>query len=82
MIEVQKENSEDRTNAADTGFLVNKQARKRAEEKQAEVNDNKRRKHIEAHQKKSGFELPSTEVIKHIENTDEQTNHIFFNGKE
>eukprot|EP00972_Heterocapsa_arctica_P037198 5477990-Heterocapsa_arctica.AAC.1 len=51
MIESQKENSEDRTNDADTGFLINKQARKRAEEKRAEVNDNKRRKHIEAHQK-------------------------------
>eukprot|EP00972_Heterocapsa_arctica_P115684 16449172-Heterocapsa_arctica.AAC.2 len=52
MTGVQRDNSEDRANAADTGFLINKQARKRAEEKQAEVNDSKRRKHIEAHQKK------------------------------
>eukprot|EP00972_Heterocapsa_arctica_P021199 3120135-Heterocapsa_arctica.AAC.1 len=61
MIGVQRENSEDRANAVDIGSLSNKQARKRAEEKQAEVNDNRRRKHIEAHQKKSGVELPSTE---------------------
>eukprot|EP00972_Heterocapsa_arctica_P084803 12490735-Heterocapsa_arctica.AAC.1 len=61
MTEVQRENSEDRTNFVDTGILINKQARKRAEEKQAEVNNNKRRKHIEAHQKNSEFELPSTE---------------------
>eukprot|EP00972_Heterocapsa_arctica_P108655 15999875-Heterocapsa_arctica.AAC.1 len=61
MIGVQRVNSEDRANAVDIGFLINKQARKRAEEKHAEVNDNKRRKHIEAHRKNSEFELPSTE---------------------
>eukprot|EP00972_Heterocapsa_arctica_P084632 12465951-Heterocapsa_arctica.AAC.1 len=38
-----------------TGMFTNKQARKRAEEKQAEVNDNKRRNNIEAHQKKGTF---------------------------
>eukprot|EP00972_Heterocapsa_arctica_P068978 10193795-Heterocapsa_arctica.AAC.1 len=82
MIEVQKEKSDDRSNGADTGSLVNKQARKRAEEKQAEVNENKRRKHIEAHQKNNEFNLPRNEAIKHIENTEEQTNHSLFNGKE
>eukprot|EP00972_Heterocapsa_arctica_P079902 11773489-Heterocapsa_arctica.AAC.1 len=61
MIGVQRENSEDRANVVDIGLSINKQARKRAEEKQAEVNNNKGRKHIEAHQKKSEFELPSTE---------------------
>eukprot|EP00972_Heterocapsa_arctica_P039124 5762762-Heterocapsa_arctica.AAC.1 len=61
MIYSQKENGEDRTNDADTCFLINKQAMKRSEEKQAAVNDNKRREHIEAHQKHSEFELPSTE---------------------
>eukprot|EP00972_Heterocapsa_arctica_P016520 2437435-Heterocapsa_arctica.AAC.1 len=75
MTGVQRENSEDRTNAADTYFLINKQARKRAEEKQAEVTDSKRRKHIEPHQKNSEFEIPSTEANKHNESTDEQTNH-------
>eukprot|EP00972_Heterocapsa_arctica_P078824 11624297-Heterocapsa_arctica.AAC.1 len=34
-----------------TGVSANKQARKRAKEMQDEVNDNKRRKNIEAHQK-------------------------------
>eukprot|EP00972_Heterocapsa_arctica_P098873 14589334-Heterocapsa_arctica.AAC.1 len=51
MVEVESEKSEDRSNNADIGILVNKQARKRAEETQAEANDNRRRKHIEAHQK-------------------------------
>eukprot|EP00972_Heterocapsa_arctica_P095008 14012792-Heterocapsa_arctica.AAC.1 len=55
MIGAQRGNSEDRTNAEETGILINKQARKRAEEKQAEVNNNKRRKHIEAHQMNSEF---------------------------
>eukprot|EP00972_Heterocapsa_arctica_P079109 11662122-Heterocapsa_arctica.AAC.1 len=45
-----------------TGLSANKQkARKRAEEMQAEVNDNKRRNNIEAHQKNDIFEIPSTE---------------------
>eukprot|EP00972_Heterocapsa_arctica_P059469 8769356-Heterocapsa_arctica.AAC.1 len=44
------EESNDIINDADIGILVNKQAGKRAEEKQAEVNANKRRKHSEAHQ--------------------------------
>eukprot|EP00972_Heterocapsa_arctica_P076104 11224640-Heterocapsa_arctica.AAC.1 len=61
--------------------MVNKQAWNRAET-QAEVNENKRRKHIEAHQKHSDFDLPRIEAIKHIEITDEQTNRNFFNGKE
>eukprot|EP00972_Heterocapsa_arctica_P000962 134874-Heterocapsa_arctica.AAC.1 len=61
MLEVQKYNREDRTNVADTGHLINNQARNRAEEKQAEVNNNKRRTHIQAHQNNSEFELPSTE---------------------
>eukprot|EP00972_Heterocapsa_arctica_P010065 1478371-Heterocapsa_arctica.AAC.1 len=49
MIELQKENGDDKTTDADTGFLTNKQTRKRAEEKQNEVNENTRRstlKHI------------------------------------
>eukprot|EP00972_Heterocapsa_arctica_P013212 1941144-Heterocapsa_arctica.AAC.1 len=60
-----------------TGFFASKQARKRAEEIQAEVNDDKRRKNIEAHQKNEIFEIPSTEVIRNDEITDEQTNNIF-----
>eukprot|EP00972_Heterocapsa_arctica_P006246 917252-Heterocapsa_arctica.AAC.1 len=44
-----------------SGFSANKQARKRAEEIQAEVNDTNRRKNIEAHQKNDIFEIPSTE---------------------
>eukprot|EP00972_Heterocapsa_arctica_P109381 16106927-Heterocapsa_arctica.AAC.1 len=65
-----------------TELSANKQARKRAEEIQAEVNDNKRRKNIEAHQKNVIFEIPSTEVIRNDEMTDEQTNNSLFNGKE
>eukprot|EP00972_Heterocapsa_arctica_P020012 2954058-Heterocapsa_arctica.AAC.1 len=82
MIEGENEKSDGRSDEADTGSLVNTQAGKKAEEKQAEINENKRRKHIEAHQNNIEFDLPSTKVIKHIESTDEQTNHIFFNGKE
>eukprot|EP00972_Heterocapsa_arctica_P006938 1015679-Heterocapsa_arctica.AAC.1 len=44
-----------------TGLSANKQARKRAEEHQAEVNDNKRRNNIEARQNNYHFEIPSTE---------------------
>eukprot|EP00972_Heterocapsa_arctica_P098452 14528254-Heterocapsa_arctica.AAC.1 len=62
--------------------MVNKQAGKRVEEKQAEVNENNRRKHIEAHLKKCDFDLPRAEAIKHLEITDEQANHSFFNGKQ
>eukprot|EP00972_Heterocapsa_arctica_P101047 14893619-Heterocapsa_arctica.AAC.1 len=62
-----------------TGLSTNNQARKRAEEKQAEVNDYKRRKNIEAHQKNKIFEIPSAEVIRNNEITDEQTNNSFFN---
>eukprot|EP00972_Heterocapsa_arctica_P012732 1869688-Heterocapsa_arctica.AAC.1 len=40
-----------------TGLSANKQARKRAEEIQAEVNNN-RRNNIEAHQKNEIFEIP------------------------
>eukprot|EP00972_Heterocapsa_arctica_P104869 15454812-Heterocapsa_arctica.AAC.1 len=61
MIGVGNEKSDDGSNGADTGSLVNTQARKRAEEKQAEVNENKRRTHIEAHQNNHRFDLPRTE---------------------
>eukprot|EP00972_Heterocapsa_arctica_P028745 4229072-Heterocapsa_arctica.AAC.1 len=44
-----------------TGLSANKQARKRAEQIQAEVNDNQITKNIEAHQKNDIFEIPSTE---------------------
>eukprot|EP00972_Heterocapsa_arctica_P109412 16110684-Heterocapsa_arctica.AAC.1 len=64
------------------GIAVNKHVRKRAEDKQAEVNANKRRKHIEAHQNNNEFELPKVDVNNQSEITDEQTNHSFFNGKE
>eukprot|EP00972_Heterocapsa_arctica_P072597 10718675-Heterocapsa_arctica.AAC.1 len=79
MMELQKENDDDKTNDADTGVLTNNQARKRAEEKHNEVNANKIRKHIEAHQKNNEFEIPSTEDNRNKESTDEQTNHILFN---
>eukprot|EP00972_Heterocapsa_arctica_P093328 13767122-Heterocapsa_arctica.AAC.1 len=59
MVEVESEKSEDRSHDADIGILVNKQARKRAEEKLAEVNDNKRRKHIEPHQKIMNLSFPA-----------------------
>eukprot|EP00972_Heterocapsa_arctica_P008992 1322009-Heterocapsa_arctica.AAC.1 len=72
-MEVQKDNCEQKDDAAGAGLLINKQARKRAEENQAEVNENKGSKHIEAHQTNNEFDLP-TEAPKHIENTDEQTN--------
>eukprot|EP00972_Heterocapsa_arctica_P080234 11825601-Heterocapsa_arctica.AAC.1 len=44
-----------------TGLSANKQARKRAEENQADINDNNRRTNIEAHQKNEIFEIPNTE---------------------
>eukprot|EP00972_Heterocapsa_arctica_P009270 1366345-Heterocapsa_arctica.AAC.1 len=69
-------------NDAVTGFLTNKKARERAEAKHNQFNENKRRKHIESHVKNNGFEIPRTEVNSNNESTDEQTNHIFFNGKE
>eukprot|EP00972_Heterocapsa_arctica_P016693 2461648-Heterocapsa_arctica.AAC.1 len=49
---------------------------------QDEVNKNKRRTNIEAHQNNVKFEIPATEIIRKEEMTDEQTNHSFFNGKE
>eukprot|EP00972_Heterocapsa_arctica_P100107 14761284-Heterocapsa_arctica.AAC.1 len=58
------------------------EARKRAEETQAEINANKRRKHIEAHLKNTEFDLPKVDVSSQSEITDEQTNHSFSNGKE
>eukprot|EP00972_Heterocapsa_arctica_P079398 11702179-Heterocapsa_arctica.AAC.1 len=38
-------------------------------------------KRIEGHQKNNEFDIPSTEVNRNNESTDEQTNHILFNGK-
>eukprot|EP00972_Heterocapsa_arctica_P047907 7067016-Heterocapsa_arctica.AAC.1 len=61
MIEVENEKSDGRSSGADTGSLINRQARERAENKQAEVNENKRRKHIEARQNNNEFDLPRTE---------------------
>eukprot|EP00972_Heterocapsa_arctica_P024469 3610749-Heterocapsa_arctica.AAC.1 len=65
-----------------TGIIANKQDRKRAEEKQDEVNDNKRITNIEAHQKNKLSEVPIAEVIMNNEITHEQTNNRFFHGKE
>eukprot|EP00972_Heterocapsa_arctica_P035296 5193630-Heterocapsa_arctica.AAC.2 len=65
-----------------TGVITNKQARKRAEEQQDEVNDNKQINNIEAHQKNNILYIPIAEVIMNNEITDEQTNNSFFNGKE
>eukprot|EP00972_Heterocapsa_arctica_P044778 6607223-Heterocapsa_arctica.AAC.1 len=56
-----KYNGADKTNDAVTGFLTNKQARKRADEKHNQVNENKRRKHIEARQRNNEFEIPMAE---------------------
>eukprot|EP00972_Heterocapsa_arctica_P004932 730764-Heterocapsa_arctica.AAC.1 len=53
--------------------MANKQARKRAEEKQGDINENKRRKNIAAHQEQTEFEIPLN---------DEQTNHSFFYGRQ
>eukprot|EP00972_Heterocapsa_arctica_P081283 11978765-Heterocapsa_arctica.AAC.1 len=58
-----------------TWLTANKQARKRAEEKQDEVNANKRRRNIEAHLESANFEIPNTVVTRKEEMTDEQTNH-------
>eukprot|EP00972_Heterocapsa_arctica_P095342 14061353-Heterocapsa_arctica.AAC.1 len=69
-------------NDAVNGFLTNKKARKRAEEWQNQVNENTRRKHIEAHVNNNVFEIPRTEDNGNNKSTDEQTNHMFFNGKE
>eukprot|EP00972_Heterocapsa_arctica_P040546 5973954-Heterocapsa_arctica.AAC.1 len=66
----------------ETTIYINKQARTRAEERQAEVNESKRRKHIKAHRKNNDFEIPNINISKQRELTDEQTNHSFFNGKE
>ena len=44
-------------------YLTNKQARKRAEEKHNQVNENKRRKHIEAHQKIMNLRFPGLRII-------------------
>eukprot|EP00972_Heterocapsa_arctica_P020100 2967292-Heterocapsa_arctica.AAC.1 len=53
--------------------MANKQARKRAEEKQYYVNKKNIRKNIAAHQEQTDFEIPLN---------DAQTNHCFFYGKE
>eukprot|EP00972_Heterocapsa_arctica_P028157 4142673-Heterocapsa_arctica.AAC.1 len=65
-----------------TSVYANQQARKRAEEIQAEVNKNRRRNNIEAHQNNDIFEIPTIENFRSDEMTEEQTNNSFFNGKE
>eukprot|EP00972_Heterocapsa_arctica_P074057 10932152-Heterocapsa_arctica.AAC.1 len=59
------EENNDRSNGADMGIVANKQARKRAQEKHAEINANKRRKHLEAHQKNNEFELRNDDINNH-----------------
>eukprot|EP00972_Heterocapsa_arctica_P017195 2541480-Heterocapsa_arctica.AAC.1 len=58
MIEVQNEKSDDRSNDDYTGIMVNKQARKLAEEKQAEIMQTKEgntSRHIE---RRANFTYP------------------------
>eukprot|EP00972_Heterocapsa_arctica_P042182 6218098-Heterocapsa_arctica.AAC.1 len=63
------------------GRNTNRQARKRAEEIQAEVNNNNR-KNIEAHEKNEQFEVPIIVNLVKNDFTDEQINHSYFNVKE
>eukprot|EP00972_Heterocapsa_arctica_P084528 12452305-Heterocapsa_arctica.AAC.1 len=68
------------SNEPEDGIEINKQARKRAEDRQKYINNAKRSKHICAHLANTNFEIPTSIISKMIELTDTQTSHSFFNG--
>ena len=55
-------------------------ARAKLEERQAEINE--QNNNISAHQEQVKFEIPSINISHCEEESEEQTNHRFFGGKE